>query len=76
MVDYGNVKHPAADVLQTVKGQISKKSMDPKDVVPDAVSLYYCCYHCKIDWMTLNLLSIQHRMSLYYACQSINTAMP
>jgi hypothetical protein len=43
MVDYGNVKHPAADVLQTVKGQISKKSMDPKDVIPDAVSLLLLC---------------------------------
>jgi hypothetical protein len=37
MVDYGNVKHPAADVLQTVKGKINKKSSDPKDVIPEAV---------------------------------------
>jgi hypothetical protein len=43
MVDFGNVKHPAADVLQTVKGTINKKSSDPKDVIPESVrvnSLY------------------------------------
>lgn len=37
MTDYGNVQHPAADVLQTVKGEIHKKSSDPADVIPEAV---------------------------------------
>jgi len=41
MVDFGNVKHPAADILQIVKGEINKKSSDPKDVIPEAVRLKY-----------------------------------
>ena len=41
MVDFGNVKHPAADVLQTVKGEINKKSSDPKDVIPEAVRVLH-----------------------------------
>lgn len=39
MVDFGSVKHPAAEVLQTVTGEINKKSSDPSDVVPEAVSV-------------------------------------
>ena len=45
MVDFGNVKHPAADVLQTVKGEINKKSSDPKDVIPEAVRVLYIAQH-------------------------------
>jgi hypothetical protein len=41
MVDFGNVKHPATDILQTVKGTINKKSSDPADVIPEAVSPTY-----------------------------------
>ena len=29
MVDYGTVKHPAVDVLQTFNGEINKKRSDP-----------------------------------------------
>ncbi|KAL3782169.1 hypothetical protein ACHAWO_004015 [Cyclotella atomus] len=42
MVDFGNVKHPAADVLQTVKGTINKKSSDPKDVIPESDVIVLC----------------------------------
>lgn len=48
MVDFGNVKHPAADVLQTVKGEINKKSSDPKDVIPEAVRVLYIAQLCHL----------------------------
>ena len=43
MVDFGNVNHPAAEVLQTITGKINKKSSDPSDVIPEAVSYKLFC---------------------------------
>ncbi|KAL3797705.1 hypothetical protein HJC23_000250 [Cyclotella cryptica] len=42
MIDYGNVKHPAADILHVVKGEINKKSSDPADVIPEADVIVLC----------------------------------
>lgn len=46
MVEFGNVNHPAAEVLQTIIGEINKKSSDPSDVIPEAVSYkLFCVLH-------------------------------
>lgn len=42
MVDYGNVNHPSAEVLQTVKGSCEKISSDPAEVIPDADVIVLC----------------------------------
>ena len=42
MVHYGNVNHPAAEVLQTVKGTLTTISSNPKDVIPQADIIVLC----------------------------------
>lgn len=42
MVKYGNVKHPAAEVLNTVKGSITTISSDPAKVIPQADIIVLC----------------------------------
>ncbi|KAL7551267.1 hypothetical protein ACHAWF_014461 [Thalassiosira exigua] len=42
MVCYGNVNHPSAEVLQTVKGSPSRISSDPKEVIPEADVIVLC----------------------------------
>lgn len=42
MAMYGNVKHPSAEVLQTVKGTINAVSSDPADVIPEADVIVLC----------------------------------
>lgn len=42
MVQYGSVNHPAAEVLQTVKGTISTISSDPAEVIPEADVIVLC----------------------------------
>lgn len=42
MTTYGNVSHPSAEVIQTVKGSCEKISSDPADVIPDADVIVLC----------------------------------
>mmetsp|Transcript_3826 Transcript_3826/g.5879 ORF Transcript_3826/g.5879 Transcript_3826/m.5879 type:complete len:386 (-) Transcript_3826:2502-3659(-) len=42
MTTYGNVNHPSAEVIQTVKGTCEKISSDPADVIPDADVIVLC----------------------------------
>ena len=42
MVRYGSVNHPAAEVLQTVKGGLNVISSDPAEVIPDADVIVLC----------------------------------
>ena len=39
---YGNVSHPSAEVLQTVKGTINMISSDPVEVIPEADVIVLC----------------------------------
>lgn len=42
MVQYGGVQHPAAEVLQVVRGEINRKSSDPAEVIPEADIIVLC----------------------------------
>lgn len=42
MVRYGDVKHPDAEVIQTVKGTLNTVSSDPADVIPESDVIVLC----------------------------------
>jgi hypothetical protein len=42
MVNYGNVNHPSAEVIQAIKGTCEKISSDPSEVIPDADVIVLC----------------------------------
>ena len=42
MVNYGNVNHPSAEVIQAIKGTCENISSDPSEVIPDADVIVLC----------------------------------